>query len=147
MILYNFFKNLIYFIKYNKIISHCIKNEKLLENLFSATKIKFKVDNVNRIYGVANINNEDLILEYNINNDTYSIDMFIEKFIMTRMHVLNNFIISNNLFELLTYKIKKIDDYNYLIIFENIFWAKLFKYSKILLLLSCILIVLLIIFL
>lgn len=147
MIIYNFIKNLYLVCKYNKIISHCIKNEKLLENLYNATKINFKADNINRIYGVANINNEDLILEYNVNNETYSIDMFIEKFIMTRMNILSNFILSNNLFEVLTYKIKKIDDYNYLIVFENIFLQKLFKYSKLFLLLICILSILLIVLL
>lgn len=147
MIIYNFIKNLYLVCKYNKIISHCIKNEKLLENLYNATKINFKADNINRIYGVANINNEDLILEYNVNNETYSIDMFIEKFIMTRMNILSNFILSNNLFEVLIYKIKKIDDYNYLIVFENIFLQKLFKYSKLFLLLICILSILLIVLL
>ena len=147
MIIYNFIKNLYLVCKYNKIISHCIKNEKLLENLYNATKINFKADNINRIYGVANINNEDLILEYNVNNETYSIDMFIEKFIMTRMNILSNFILSNNLFEVLTYRIKKIDDYNYLIVFENIFLQKLFKYSKLFLLLICILSILLIVLL
>jgi hypothetical protein len=106
MIIYNFIKNLYLVCKYNRIISHCIKNEKLLENLYNATKINFKADNINRIYGVANINNEDLILEYNVNNETYSIDMFIEKFIMTRMNILSNFILSNNLFEDLTFRIK-----------------------------------------
>ena len=50
---------------------------------------------------------------------------------MDRLNIASRFIQANNLFDLLTYKIEKIDEYdNYLFIIQPITWDDCKKYSK-----------------
>ena len=50
---------------------------------------------------------------------------------MTKLNLIANFISANNLFELLTYKIEKLDEYgNYLFIIEPITLNDCIKYTK-----------------
>ena len=63
---------------------------------------------------------------YNTNN------VYIERWIMGKFNLVKDFIMANNLFDLLTYEIKKLDDYdNYLFIIKPITYDDCFKWIKI----------------
>ena len=95
--------------------------------------VQFKKDWIGRLYAVINPNIStplnDQVFEYNergLDNKTY-----IEKWIMDRMNVLNEFILSHNLFDVLTYNIKKLDNYdNYLFVIQPITLKDCLKWSK-----------------
>lgn len=134
---YKFFKQLFLHIKYWKIIKKIYKEENIIENLSQLLKINLKVDWVGRIYAVLNPTINDMgqfdstkqIYEYGesgLNNNIY-----VERWLMGNLNVASKFIVANNLFELLTYDIKKIDEYdNYLLVIQPITLPPLFKYLK-----------------
>lgn len=120
MIIYKFIKHLYLNLKYTSLLSKIYKEEKLLDNLSELFNVKFKKDWVGRVYAIFNpstMNINDQIFEYNetgLNNSVY-----IEKQIMEKLNIASKFIQSNNLFDLLTYKIEKVDEYNnYLFIMQ-----------------------------
>ena len=70
-----------------------------------------------------------IIYEYDENGlNNYA---FIERCIMSKLNIAQSFIQTNNLFDLLTYKIEKLDEYdNYLFIIEPITLYDCLKYTK-----------------
>ena len=137
MVFYSFIKNLLVNIKYSKILKKIYKDEKLLEKFSQLFGVEFKMDWVGRVYAVFNPNiiNDKLdintqIFEYNDNGLTN--DPYIEKYIMTKLNLVRDFIMANNLFDLLTYEIKKLDDYdNYLFVIKPITFDDCMKWTKI----------------
>ena len=137
MIIYNFFKNLFLNIKYTKLIKKVYKDENLLEGLSKIFGAEFKLDWIGRAYAILNPNIDENG-KYSPNTQIYEYgegglnnEKMIEQWVMERMIVVSNFIQTNNLFELLIYSIKKIDDYdNYLFILEPITLHDCFKWSK-----------------
>ena len=136
MITYKFFAYLIKNIKYTRLLNKIYKNENLLENLSNLFGVAFKKDWVGRIYAVINPNIQDgkyspttQIFEYGENgldNTTY-----VHNWIMERMNVAEKFIQTQNLFDILTYNIKKLDQYdNYLFIIQPITLEDCLEYSK-----------------
>ena len=137
MIIYNFFKYLFLNLKYTRIIKKVYKDEKLLEGLSKIFRSTFRLDWVGRAYAVLNPNiSEDgkyspntQIFEYNelgLDNSK-----MVEQWVMEKMLVVSDFINVNNLFEILTYSIEKLDEYdNYLFILEPLTLKDCFKWSK-----------------
>ena len=136
MITYNFIKYLILNIKYTRILKRIYKDEQIPENLSKLFNTNFKIDWIGRMYTVINPNLIDgiydassQIFEYDergLSNDTY-----IERIIMQKLNIASNYIKANNLFDLLTYEIKKLDDYdNYLFIIKPITLDDFVKNSK-----------------
>lgn len=136
MILYNFIKYLILNIRYTKLLKKVYKNENLIENLSKLFGVEFKIDWIGRIYGVINPNIVNGVYDPNVQIFEYgegelSNTMYIEKWIMERLTIAANFVQANNLFDLLTYKIKKIDNYdNYLFIIQPITLQDCIHYTK-----------------
>ena len=136
MIIYNFIKHLILNIKYTKLLSKVYKNEDLLKKLSQLFGSNFKKDWIGRVYTVINPNimdgkfdNTTQIFEYNQNG--LDNNVYVEKWIMNRFNVISQFIQTNNLFDLLNYKITKLDDYdNYLLVLEPITLRDCIKYTK-----------------
>lgn len=137
MIIYNFFKSLFLNIRYTRLIKKIYKNERLLEGLSQIFKANFKIDWIGRAYAVLNPNLDEngqyspntQIFEYGENG--LNNERMVEQWIMERMNIVSNFIQSNNLFEILTYSIKKLDNYdNYLFILEPITLHDCLKWSK-----------------
>lgn len=136
MIIYKFIKYLFLNIKYTKILTKIYKEENILNNLSELFKTNVKIDWIGRIYTIINpnINNE----EFDINTQIFEYDnnglnntAFVERWVMTRLNIANTFIQTNNLFDLLTYEIKRLDEYdNYLLIIEPITLRDCIKYSK-----------------
>lgn len=136
MITYLFIKYLWAHIKYYKILNKVYKEENLLENLSALFNVGFKKDWVGRIYAVFNPYVKDGSFNPNIQIYEYTEnglvnDAYIEYHILTQLNIAKQFIKANNLFDLLTYRIKSLDDNgNYLFIMEPITWADCKKYSK-----------------
>ena len=136
MFIYNFYKTITNHFKYTRILNKVYESEHLLNNLSELFGAKVKKDKIGRLYVVINPNikngkfeTNDQIFEYNDvgwDNSTY-----VEKWIMQRLNVAKSFIQANNLFDLLTYEIKKIDDYdNFLFIMMPITLPDVLKYMK-----------------
>lgn len=136
MIIYRFIKCLYLNIKYTKLLRKVYKEENILENLSLLFKSRFKIDWIGRVYTVINPNLNDG--EFDINTQIFEYDenglnnrTQVERWIMQRLNVASNFIQVNNLFDLLTYDIKKLDEYdNYLLIIEPITLKDCIKYTK-----------------
>lgn len=126
MITYLFIKYLVLHLRYTKILKKVYKDENLLNNLSSLFKVPFKIDWLGRVYAVFNPHIQEGV--YNPNNQIYEYDengltnkAYVESYIMNQLNIAKRFIQASNLFDLLTYKIKKIDDYdNYLFIMQSI---------------------------
>lgn len=141
MIIFNFIKYLILYIKYYKILKEAYIQERLIDKLNVALNTKFSVDWIGRLYTVLNPmvqkidmrnGSSSVIFDVTVDGD-YIAKSYIEKWIIERVNFLNSFIHANNLFELLVYRIDKIDDNdNYLIVFEPILWEDLKKWAKLL---------------
>ena len=137
MIFYNFFKNLFLNIKYTRIIKKIYKTENILQGLSQIFGSQFKLDWIGRAYAVLNPNLDEngnyspnrQIFEYNENGLDNT--KMVEQWVMERMAVVSSFIQNNNLFEILTYSFKRLDEYdNYLFILEPITLSDCLKWSK-----------------
>ena len=145
MITYSFIKYLLLHIKYCKILNNVYKNENLLDNLSALFKVRFKKDWVGRVYAVFNPHIQEGI--FNPNNQIYEYteqglvnDAYVEAYILNQLNIAKRFIQANNLFDLLTYRLEKLDENdNYLFIMEPITWDDCKKYSKIFVILLAIL--------
>ena len=137
MVFYSFIKNLWLNVKYTRLLKQIYKDEQLLYKFSELFGTEFRIDWVGRMYAVFNpniINNEldvnSQIFEYDENGLTNK--PYIEKWIMTKLIIIKDFIMANNLFDLLTYEIKRIDDYdNYLFIIKPITFDDCMKWTKI----------------
>lgn len=136
MVIYNFFKSIYQHIKYTRILDKVYKNEDLLENLSKLFGQQFKKDWVGRVYTVVNpyltegkFDGNSHIFELDDNGNNYS--EYVKQYIMQKLVVADRFIYTNNLFDLLTYDIKRLDDFgNYLFIMKPITYDDAVKYSK-----------------
>jgi hypothetical protein len=136
MIVYKFFKYLILHLRYRKILNRVYKDENILENLSELFGTEFRIDWLDRIYTVINPNikngeydQSNQFFEYNeqglINTE------YIERYIMEKLNVAQMYIQASNLFDLLTYSIDKLDEYdNYLFVIKPITLDDCLKYSK-----------------
>lgn len=136
MIIYRFFKYLFMNIKYTRILKKVYNEENILNNLSELFQSRFRIDWIGRLYTVINPN--VIGEEYSQNTQIYEYGedglnnyAYVERWIMTKLNIASNFIRANNLFDLLTYEIKKIDEYdNYLLIIQPITLQDCLKYTK-----------------
>lgn len=148
MIIYRFFKYLFLNIKYTKILNKVYETENILPNLSELFNTTFKKDWIGRLYAVINPNllGEDFDINtiiYEYGNNGLNNNAFVERWIMQRLNIAQSFIQVNNLFDLLTYDIKKLDEYdNFLFVIEPITLQDCLKYTKYFSILLSILIVL-----
>jgi hypothetical protein len=137
MVIYKFIKNLIVNIKYTKLLRQIYKDEQLLEKFSQLFGSEFRIDWVGRVYTVLNPNIIDdkldvntQIFEYGENGFTNA--PYVEKWIMTKLNIAKDFIMANNLFDLLTYELKRLDEYdNYLFVIKPITFDDCMKWTKI----------------
>lgn len=137
MILFNFLKYLFLNIKYTKLLKSIYKDENLIEKFSQLFGVEFRIDWIGRVYAVLNPNiiNDKLdvntqIFEYTENGLSNSV--YLERWIMTKFNLVKDFIMANNLFDLLTYEIKRLDEYdNYLFVIKPITLSDCTKWTKI----------------
>lgn len=135
MLTYFFIKYLLMHIKYCKILDKVYRDENILTNLSAMFKVDFKKDWVGRVYAVFNPHVQDGV--FNPNNQIFEYteqglvnDAYVESYILNQLNIARQFIRANNLFDLLTYKLKKLDENdNYLFIMQPITWEDCKKYS------------------
>ena len=136
MITYNFLKYLILYIRYCKILNKIYKEDNIIENLSKTFNTEFKKDWICRIYCIFNPNlvngkfdpNNQI---YSYNENGLNTDDFVEQYIMTQLNAIQHYIRVNNLFELLSYELRSLDNYNnYLFIIKPIHFDILKKWSK-----------------
>lgn len=138
--MYNFFKYLRLYNKCKKIWLGACQDEHLLEVLNMETGLNFKLDWIGRAYAVTNPTTwkiDDVtgvstqIFEFTVDGQV-SDTAAVEHFIYNKIANINRYIEMHELFELITYKIKRLDDYNnFLIIFQPAPMEKLKKWTKI----------------
>lgn len=137
MVFYSFIKNLLLNIKYTRMLKRVYEDEQLIYKFSQLFGTEFRIDWVGRIYAVFNPNiiNDALdvnsqIFEYGergLTNEPY-----LEKWVMTKLNLIKGFVMANNLFDMLTYEIKQIDEYdNYLFIIKPITFDDCIKWTKI----------------
>lgn len=144
MITYLFIKYMFMHIKYCKILNKVYRDENILTNLSAMFKVDFKKDWVGRVYAVFNPHVQDGV--FNPNNQIFEYteqglvnDAYVESYILNQLNIARQFIRANNLFDLLTYKLKKLDENdNYLFIMQPITWEDCKKYSIWFLILLCV---------
>jgi hypothetical protein len=137
MVFYSFIKNLLLNIKYTRLLIKIYTDEKLIERFSQLFGTEFRLDWVGRMYTIINPNiiNDKFdvntqIFEYGANGLTN--EPYIEKFVMTRLNLVKDFIMANNLFDLLTYDLKRLDEYdNYLFVIKPITFDDCMKWTKI----------------
>lgn len=137
MVFYSFIKNLLLNIKYTRLLIKIYADEKLIERFSQLFETEFRLDWVGRMYTIINPNiiNDKFdvntqIFEYGANGLTN--EPYIEKFVMTRLNLVKDFIMANNLFDLLTYDLKRLDEYdNYLFVIKPITFDDCMKWTKI----------------
>lgn len=136
MIIYRFFKYLIKNIKYTRILNKVYEDENILNNLSQLFGVEFKKDWIGRIYAVINPTIHDGKYDpnkqiYEYGQDGLTNHMVVEQQIMEKLNIASQFIQAQNLFDLLTYEIKKLDDYNnYLFIIQPITLPDCLEYTK-----------------
>ena len=137
MIFYKFITNFLLNRKYMKIIKNVYKEDDVLNKLSELFGTEFRMDWVGRIYTVINPNIVDNKLDINTQIFEYgetglSNQIYVERYIMLKLNLIKDFVIANNLFDLLTYRIEKLDEYdNYLFVIEPITFEDCKKWTKI----------------
>lgn len=117
----NIFKNIYLHFKYNRILKRVYKDENILDNMGDLFNSKIHVDWVGRIYTVINPNLDKDKQIYEILDGGIDNKEFIQHWVMERFIAMDHFIKANNLFDLLVYDIKQLDDYgNFLLALEPI---------------------------
>ena len=123
-------------IKYTRIIKKVYKDEGLIYKFSQLFGSEFRMDWVGRIYAVLNPNIVNDKMDYNTQIFEYgenglTNEPYVEKWIMTKFNLIRDFVMANNLFDLLTYEIKKIDEYdNYLLIIKPLTFDDCMKWVK-----------------
>ena len=135
MIIYNFLKFLIMYIRYNRVLNDVYKKENILEGLSSTLGAELKQDWIGRLYAVVNpyivdgkYDPSKIITEIGKDIPT---NMVLEKYVMERFNIASQFIQANNLFDLMSYKMTRLDEYeNYLLVLYPLPYSDLVVWGK-----------------
>ena len=137
MLTYFFLKYLLQNLKYTKVLNKVYRDENLLENLSQMFKVRFRKDWIGRIYAVFNPHTHGGFFDpnkqiYEYTSEGLTDRAYVENYIMSQLNIAKQFIQANNLFDLLTYEVKKLDDNdNYLFIMQPITLEDCLKWAKI----------------
>lgn len=117
MITYKFFKYLFMYRKYNRILKKVYKHENLLPKLGQLLNTRFRIDWIGRVYAVINPSLQDNQYDSNSQIFEYGPDGLsdvpgVESWLMRRLNIAQQFIQAQNLFDMLTFKLEKIDNNN-----------------------------------
>lgn len=117
-------KFLIAFIKNKRIqnaLNDAYKNDSIIEKLSYTFGVQFRKDMIGRLYAVINpvIRDGQFQIEqtFEYTEAGYNNDEFVKKWMVERLLAMDAFLKTNNLFDILSYKLNKLDEYgNYLLI-------------------------------
>lgn len=118
--------------KLSKLINDTIEQEKLVQKISTILETQFSKTKNGRIYAVLNpyIKNgkysPEQVLEIK-ESGGYDNTQWIKHWTLARLTLINNFINTENLFELLTYNIEDLGESNYLFIIEPVTYKQMLK--------------------
>lgn len=112
--------------KYNKILNKVYKDESILENIEKTYGLKLECAWFGRLYAVLNpiiknekLNYENMIME--LNDGRVSASEYMEKVVFEMLFQIKQFIVEKELFDMVMYKVTKLDNYgNFLFVLEPI---------------------------
>jgi hypothetical protein len=119
------------------LLKEIYKNEQIIPKFSQLFGTEFRIDWVGRLYTVINPNIVDDKLDLNTQFFEYgenglSNTLYVEKWVMVKLNAIQDFIMANNLFDVLTYEIKRLDDYdNYLFVIKPITFDDCVKWTKV----------------
>lgn len=138
MIIYNFIKYLILYIKQRRILNKIYTTEDIITNFtsifsFRDTVFRVRKDWRNGLYVL--LNPLAIPKEYLIFDADETLKTFIDKFIYDRMVAAETMIVNKQLFELLEpFEIRKYDDnWNYLAVSVPTAWKPFWKWTRLML--------------
>ena len=116
--------------KLTKILKKSYEEDEIILKLSETLGTQFRVDWVSRLYAVFNPfikdGKWDVSQAFEYTEQGYDTTEHVKNFILGRLRLIENFIRTNNLFDCLTYDIKKLDDQgNYLFVIIPITLVKL----------------------
>lgn len=118
-----------------RILKRAIVEDELIAKLSHTFGVQFRTDWIGRIYAVINPAiqdgkfNPDQIFEYTESGPDNT--EFIKRWTMERLIVMDSFLKINNLFDILTYDLRKLDEYgNYLLVISPVTLPNVLKYGK-----------------
>lgn len=153
MFIIDFFKDGYNFIKYTRVLNKIYKDENIIENLNELFGFKFDQDWIGRLYTVINplvkngvVDFESIVFDTENGLDKNDTKTYTEKYILKTFAVAEKFVRDKQLFDLLVYRIKKLDNNgNHLLVLEERHWddfcdsaKKMGKFFVILLLIAII---------
>ena len=113
----NFFKNL----KYQKILNRVYEDDQIIAKLSYTLGVQFHKDWIGRLYAVINPAikdgkyDQEQVFEYL--QDGYDTTEHTKAWVMQKLSLMQNFIQTNNLFDILGYEFKQLDEAgNYLFV-------------------------------
>lgn len=110
------------------------RNENIEKNLSQIFGVECHQDGVGRLYMVVNPILQNIESDGNTIIFDHNNTQMIEAWVMKNLELSRNFIVENQMFDLLTYNITRIDDDdNFLVVFKNIFFDDMLKLWKTLL--------------
>lgn len=121
-----FFIRLFKAIKYQIILRKVYKKDDIIRKLSYALGSQLYIDWIGRLYTVINPNikdgkyNAEQVIEFTSSGGVDN-TQWVQQWIMERLNIIKKFIMAENLFDLLTYRLDKIDNNsNYLFIIQPI---------------------------
>ncbi len=130
-----FISNLNKNIKYQRILNQAYEQDQIIAKLSTMIGAQFYKDWIGRLYAVVNPAIKDgkfdqsQIFEYT--EQGYDTTEHMQQWIVERLTMMEGFIQTNNLFDVLSYKLEKLDDNgNYLFIIFPVTLPPVLKYAK-----------------
>lgn len=107
-------------IKYQRILNEVYEQDQIILKLSSILGVQFRKDWIGRLYAVVNPAIKDGAFDasqvYEYVEGGYDTTEHAQQWMMQRISIIQNFIQANNLFDLLTFRIKRLDNNgNYLL--------------------------------
>ena len=119
-------------------INEAYEREQLIAKISTLMGVQFKRDNIGRVYAVINPNIKDgkydpsQVFEFRAEGGIDTTE-WVNKWLMERFTILNNFVTTENLFDVLQYEIKELGNSTYLVIIQPITLPPLLRSLKYLL--------------
>ena len=126
------FKTIRDYFKIQRVLKQIYDAEKIPENLSRIFGVECNVDWVGRLYMVINPILQNIQEDGNAIIYDHNDKQMVEAWVMKNLELSRNFIINNQMFDILTYSIEKLDeDENYLVVFKNVLWDDFKRILKI----------------
>ncbi len=122
------------YFRIKKALKAIYHNENIEKNLSQIFGVECHQDRVGRLYMVVNPILQNIESDGNTIIFDHNNTQMIEAWVMKNLELSRNFVVENQMFDLLTYNITRIDDDdNFLVVFKNIFFDDMLKLWKTLL--------------